>query len=81
MNILLLAPLAQQAPPDTGRYMILGMVVVIVLSVGYFASLVMRMRSAQRDIEVLSALQDDAPPAFQPTERPTPLEEKTNHAR
>jgi hypothetical protein len=49
----------QQGPPDTVGYMIFGYVVIFGVMFIYLASLIMRHRNLQRDIEILEDLEDN----------------------
>ena len=45
--------------PDTGAYLILGLVVVAVILGGFILSMVVRHRSLSRDIELIRQLAED----------------------
>ena len=45
--------------PDTGAYLILGLVVVAVIMGGFILSMVVRFRSLSRDIELIRQLAED----------------------
>jgi hypothetical protein len=48
----------QQGPPDTTGYMIFGYVVIFGVMFLYLASLVLRTRNLQRDVEILEDLEE-----------------------
>jgi hypothetical protein len=47
----------QEAPADTVNYMILGFVVILGTMAVFIASLIVRFRNLQRDVELLDELE------------------------
>lgn len=45
--------------PDTNAYLLLGLAVVIVIVGGYIGTLLMRFRTAKRDITTLISLREE----------------------
>ncbi|MDD2694473.1 MAG: hypothetical protein PHD58_00935 [Anaerolineales bacterium] len=52
----------QQAPADTGAYMIAGYAVIFGVMAIYLISLVIRRRSLQQDLQVLEEMEKKEPP-------------------
>ena len=48
----------QSAPPDTTVFMVLGYAIILLVIGGYLASLVIRHRNLQKDLEVLQEIQE-----------------------
>ncbi len=46
------------ATPDTVAYLILALAVVAIIAVGYVASIALRYRSLQKDLQVMEQLRD-----------------------
>jgi cbb3-type cytochrome oxidase subunit 3 len=53
---MLISPLF--APPETTNYMIAGYIVIFAVMVAYIASLFLRRRKFEQDIEILQELDD-----------------------
>jgi hypothetical protein len=49
----------QSATPDTTNYMVGGYVVFFIVMILYLASLVLRQRNLQQDLEVLQELEQE----------------------
>jgi len=45
-------------PPDTGAYLILGLVVTAVIMGGLIASMIIRHRNLDRDLELIEQLRE-----------------------
>ncbi|MBA3873347.1 MAG: hypothetical protein H0X30_29800 [Anaerolineae bacterium] len=45
--------------PDTVAYLILALAVVAIIAVGYVASIALRYRSLQKDLQVMEQLRDE----------------------
>ena len=59
----------QESTPDTSGYLIAGYTVAFTIMAIYVASLIVRRRNLQRDLQALTELQSDMktpPPAAQP---------------
>lgn len=46
-------------PPDTGSYLILGLIVTVVLMLALMGSMAARYRSLQKDLELIEQLKRD----------------------
>lgn len=43
-------------PPETGSYLLLGLAAIAILSVGYIASLVLRLRNLRQDLNLIEEI-------------------------
>ena len=57
--LMLASHLAQDGPPDTISYLILGYVIIGVVGLGYVLSLLYRQANLGRELDTLEKLQED----------------------
>ncbi len=49
----------ENGTPDTGAYLVLGLVAIATVVLGYLASLYLRYRNLQKDQQLIEQLRDD----------------------
>ena len=68
----------QETTPDTSAYMIAGYTLAFLIMGIYLASLIVRWRNLNQDIEMLESMQSARPPAAAKAAKPKPKVRKTH---
>ena len=67
----------QETTPDTSAYMIAGYTLAFLVMGIYLASLIIRWRNLNQDLQMLESMQSARPPAAAKVSKPKPTMRKT----